>query len=429
MLGKFKKQNEQNIKPEIVVKQTGVDDVIKPQNEELGIDWSKIQKKSEQSSVTQEFEDNGEHQSEMYVDESQELADVRDVIETTNVNTNVIEPLVFDDGRYDYPKEAFAEKPMKKIQPAQEPKTIVKDQCATVVDKKVEVNPTKKVDGMELMHSAELEEKHATSQNVSKREKKQREIKEETTAFSEEKTRVVEQKGDESVLNPDPTADLDEDELRNLEREKAVLQKIQKNAKKASRNRVFSSVILALFSAIVWIAGLTLFALSCNNLYQQVTNRYVGFFGIGAAVVSSNSMEPQLMVNDLIFYQETPLSKLQVGDVVVYQKQAGEDVTLVVHEMIQIGDGYATTKGINNAIADEPILMSAIVGKYIAKIPQAGSFLDLMSTPIAPIITIAILVVIFILRIMFYYIKKKRTIKHISKESENRKAVDYFFEI
>ena len=135
------------------------------------------------------------------------------------------------------------------------------------------------------------------------------------------------------------------------------------------------------------------------------------------------------MVNDLIFYQETPLSKLQVGDVVVYQKQAGEDVTLVVHEMIQIGDGYATTKGINNAIADEPILMSAIVGKYIAKIPQAGSFLDLMSTPIAPIITIAILVVIFILRIMFYYIKKKRTIKHISMESEKRKAVDYFIEI
>ena len=429
MLGKFKKQNEQNIKPEIVVKQTGVDDVIKPEKEELGIDWSKIQKKSEQSSVNQEFEEKNEHQIEMNVDESQKIDDVREVVESTNIDKNVLDPLVFDDGRYDYPKEAFLEKPMKKIQPAQESESIVKDKCETVVDKKVELNPTKKVDDIELMNSAELEEKNTTSQNVSKKEKKQREIKEETTVLSEEDSSVVEQNGAESMLESDPTADLDEDELKNLEREKAVLQKIQKNAKKASRNRVFSSVILTIFSAIVWITGLTLFALSCNNLYQQATNRYVGFFGIGEAVVSSNSMEPQLMVNDLIFYQETPLSKIQVGDVVVYQKQAGEDVTLVVHEVIQIGDGYATTKGINNAIADEPILMSAIVGKYIAKIPQAGSFLDLMSTPIAPIIIIAILVVIFILRIMFYYINKKKTIKHISKESENRKAIDYFFEI
>ena len=135
-------------------------------------------------------------------------------------------------------------------------------------------------------------------------------------------------------------------------------------------------------------------------------------------------------MDDLIFYKEVPLANIHVGDTVVYKKPniEGKDI-LVVHEVIQIGDGYATTKGINNAIADEPILVTAIVGKYIAKVPQAGIVLDVLSTSYAPLIILGLLVLLFMLRILVYCINKKTAIKKISKDKKNREAVNHFFDI
>jgi signal peptidase len=198
--------------------------------------------------------------------------------------------------------------------------------------------------------------------------------------------------------------------------------------KKKKRQKGFCNFV----SAIVWLVGLFLFTLCCSNLYQQLFNPtgYTGFFGIGEAVVVSNSMEPKINVDDLIFYREIDTSEIVKGDVVVYQKKNGNDETiLVVHEVIQIGDGYAITKGINNEIADDAIETSDIVGKYIFKVPGIGVVLSLFSTIWAPIIIAAIFTLIFIIRLIIYFAKRKKTIKHISSNVETREAINYFFDI
>ena len=411
MLGKFKK-NEQNTKPEIVVKQTGVDDVIKPAEEERGIDWTKLQKKTEPRVPTEEKELDEKSPSVEIEQQPKKTNAVPK--ETESVEKTNQEPFEINDSRYDCPNDAFVEKPFVKYEN---------------LDKNKSFGTENQQDG-----EKENEDKKNIVDEVSNNkdiERSENNSKEEIMEQPKEKTQkqnIEDELIEEKETDMD-TSDLNEEEQQNLERELAVLKKLSKNAKKASRGRLFSKMISKFFALIIWIAGLSLFVLSCSNLYQQATNKYIGFFGFGEAVVASNSMEPKLMIDDLILYKEVPISEITIGDIVVYQKQSAENTVLVVHEVIQIGDGYATTKGINNAIADEPILVTAIIGKYIARIQQAGVFLDLMATPIAPIIIIAILVLIFILRIVFYYINKRKALKYISKESENRKAIDYFFEI
>jgi signal peptidase I len=191
---------------------------------------------------------------------------------------------------------------------------------------------------------------------------------------------------------------------------------------------IFSKVI----SIIIWGIGICLLLLCISNLYQQIFNPagHTGLFGIGEAVVASNSMEPKLYKNDLIFYKAIDPSEIEIEDIVVYEKtdSSGETI-LVVHEVINIGDGYVTTQGINNAIPDESFPTTAVVGKYMFKIGRAGVLLNSLSTPLAPLIIILLLVVIFVLRVALYYFYKKKIIHSISTNENTRAAIEHFFDI
>ena len=418
MLGKFKKQSGQIEKPEIVVKQTGIDDVVKQKKE--GIDWSRVK-----NSPVENYQEKEQEDSELVNKESES-----DIMQQKGQEDHVVDKQIndidFNDSRYDFSKGDFEEKmPKKYDSPKGNTELYVEEQRESPADviEKEEQKRDKVVSNEISEIDANIDSE--TPVRTDKKTKTNRRKKN----LSSEKPKQENISSDNNQQIDEDLSGLNEDELKNLEMEKAVVDKLNKNAKKASRNRLISSIFFKLILTLVWIAGLGLFLLSCSNLYQQATGKDIGFFGIGEAVVSSNSMEPELMVNDLIFYKQVPLANIQVGDTVVYQKPTAEGTILVVHEVIQIGDGYATTKGINNAIQDEPILVSAIVGKYMAKVSQAGAFLSILSTPFAPILIIAILILILVLRVVLFYIKKKSTIKKISKRSENRKALDYFFDV
>jgi signal peptidase I len=167
-------------------------------------------------------------------------------------------------------------------------------------------------------------------------------------------------------------------------------------------------------------------------LYQQIFNPggQTGFFGIGEAIVASNSMEPKLCPNDLIFYKETDVNEISVGDTIVYKKtDANGNNMLIVHDVVQIGDGYVTTQGVNNAAPDEAFPISAIVGKYIFKIGKIGAILNLLSTQWAPVVIISTMLMIFAIRIIVYYVHKKRIVADISNNAKTRKALNHFFDI
>lgn len=224
----------------------------------------------------------------------------------------------------------------------------------------------------------------------------------------------------------------DEDDEDEVETEvETVVKKPKKTKFEIQRQikRIATNVI----SIIIWIVGILLLFMCASNLYQQVFNPggYTGFFGVGEAVVASKSMEPMLYENDLIFYNKVETEGINVGDVVVYKKTnaATDETILIVHEVQQISDGYCVTKGINNAVEDEAFPTSAIVGRYMFKVSQAGKLLNLLTTIWAPILIILIMMVAFAARIAYYVIHKKKTIEKISINEDTRLAIDHFFEI
>ncbi len=95
-------------------------------------------------------------------------------------------------------------------------------------------------------------------------------------------------------------------------------------------------------------------------------------FGIGAAVVISGSMEPELSVGDLIVVRRA--DEYRVGQTVVFETGG----SLVVHELIRFEDGMAVTKGSANNTEDEPISPKNIRGRVVLSLPFVGYLLDLL---------------------------------------------------
>jgi len=112
-------------------------------------------------------------------------------------------------------------------------------------------------------------------------------------------------------------------------------------------------------------------------LYIFIANVSVGYtmpmpFGIGAGVVLSGSMEPELSVNDLIIVRRA--DEYSVGDVVVYRSGGMS----VVHRVVSADDKTVVTKGDANNIADTPVSPSDISGKVVASLPKGGHVVNFL---------------------------------------------------
>ena len=118
--------------------------------------------------------------------------------------------------------------------------------------------------------------------------------------------------------------------------------------------------------------------LMLTMLVQRLSGKpTVTFFGWGQASVVSGSMEPNIPVWAMVFFDEN--ADYAPGDVVVYQNDAG---TLIVHRIVSIEDGTVTTKGDANKKADTPFPEERIVGTVKNWIPLVGGFLMLLTHPV-----------------------------------------------
>lgn len=142
--------------------------------------------------------------------------------------------------------------------------------------------------------------------------------------------------------------------------------------------KTFARTALVVFASLV--VGFNLYNWNAQSLMGNALPMPLGY---GAAVVLSGSMEPNIMVDDLIIVEEQ--DTYTTKDVVVYQNGS----MLVVHRIVDITDGMVTTRGDANQAADEPIEMSRIKGKVIAVVPQLGSVARILKTPAATIALLA----------------------------------------
>lgn len=231
--------------------------------------------------------------------------------------------------------------------------------------------------------------------------------------------------------NAEEVAEKEETKEKNDKPKKA--NKLLRKKKKSSfrRKKDFQNRCSVFANIVMWAASLFLFVFCLSNLYQQVMNteKAVGFFNVGNAVVVSESMVPTLEKNDFIVYKDTAIEKLRPQDIVVYKRPVADGYILIVHRLMSITDGYAITKGDNNAIQDEPFDADNIVGKVVLTVPQLGLVMESLSS-LMGVITIFVMFCLFALT-QFLYRKwaYNAWLKKLSTNKEEQKAIKMFLEM
>ena len=148
------------------------------------------------------------------------------------------------------------------------------------------------------------------------------------------------------------------------------------------------------------VLGINIFQWNAKSLTGNVLPMP---FGYGAAVVLSGSMEPAIMVDELILVKAD--DSYDVGEVVVFQ--TGK--ILVVHRLVAVDGETVVTRGDANNTNDQPIGIDQVKGKVIAHIPHVGKMVRLLKTPAATLL----LIIAAVLTVELPYRKEKE-----SKEEE-----------
>ena len=141
---------------------------------------------------------------------------------------------------------------------------------------------------------------------------------------------------------------------------------------------VIRTLILVLIAAVI---GINIYSLNASRL---AGNSVPMPFGVGAAVVLSGSMEPELHIGDFILVVEQ--KEYEVGDWVVFQ----DGNMVVVHEVISINGEEITTQGVANDGDDGPIDVKYVKGKVVFYSTFLGKIVSFLKSPIGVILILAV---------------------------------------
>lgn len=147
------------------------------------------------------------------------------------------------------------------------------------------------------------------------------------------------------------------------------------------RNKKFPAALRTVFLiAVSVVLGINIYSWNAKSL---TGNALPMPFGYGGAVVLSGSMEPAIMVDELIIVKAE--DAYEVGDIVVYQ--SGK--IPVVHRIVAMDSETITARGDANNADDAPVPLSQVKGRVIAHIPHVGKAVRLLKTPVATVLLIA----------------------------------------
>ena len=156
-----------------------------------------------------------------------------------------------------------------------------------------------------------------------------------------------------------------------------------------------ANVITTVLLIVLVLLVLAMFAM-------RLTGRTPSIFGYQVYRVSSDSMEPELMIGDVILVRSVPADEIKKGDIITYNSLQGEtrgrSIThRVVSEPEITGDRYFyQTKGdVPGATPDPQITYDQVEGKFICKIPVIDKLYSFFLTPYGLISIIAVIVIMF----------------------------------
>lgn len=161
---------------------------------------------------------------------------------------------------------------------------------------------------------------------------------------------------------------------------------------------MFKKIINAI--SVIFLVFLVIIVLF--TLVSRIMGETPSVFGNYIFRVSSDSMEPTLMVGDVILVQSADAEDIQKGDIITYKSKDGSmygrEVThrVVADPVIKHDTYYYQTQGdAVGAPLDKAITYDQVKGKYVRKLTLIGKLYGFMSKPIGVAIFIGVIVLLF----------------------------------
>ncbi len=152
-------------------------------------------------------------------------------------------------------------------------------------------------------------------------------------------------------------------------------------------------------------------------------------FGYSAFRVISGSMEPSIKINSLVLVKNCEASEIKEGDVIsFYSSDPALGGAINTHRVIGISDDGGisfTTKGDNNAIADEyPVPAAQLVGKVVYYSSAMGVVVRLLQNPLVFILIVAIPLLILIIKNVVTMVNAAKAVEAEEKQAALEKTLE-----
>ena len=182
--------------------------------------------------------------------------------------------------------------------------------------------------------------------------------------------------------------------------------------------RILGTVLLVFLLAVV----IVIFNARINGEAPNV-------FGYQIYIVSSDSMEPKLMVDDVILVKQTEITNIQKGDIITY---IGEEADLrgkyITHQVVEApkknGNRYElVTCGIKPGAMNDPVIYDdQVLGVYLRTIPHINKIYSFFLQPYGIIVFIFIIVALFGYEIIALIVSYKSLDYYDEDENEDEKS-------
>lgn len=190
---------------------------------------------------------------------------------------------------------------------------------------------------------------------------------------------------------------------------------------KSSKNLYKLGKILSAIICII-ILFLILFNITLMVKSYINPNELPSFLGIKSFVIVSESMEPTIMVDDVIFMTDVSKENLNIGDIISFKTDDYINTHRIVRIERQNGEDVYITKGDNNKNEDKiPVKFQDIEGKYLFKLSGFGKIIETLKSR-----TTLLVLLVFLVIISYYEVRlSKRKLKRKQERYEfNKKLVE-----
>ncbi len=182
-------------------------------------------------------------------------------------------------------------------------------------------------------------------------------------------------------------------------------------------------IINTLGNILFYVVLLSLISTSFIMVKSHREGKQPSIMGNKFFTVMTGSMQPTIMVGDLVIAKEVPKEQIKQGDIITFKSENSQNIT--THRVKEVlNDGinieYITQGDANNVKDPSPINSNMLIGKVVKCIPKIGGLMLFMKNNLTKIG-----VGIFVIVLLGFIIKiTKSKLKQIEEEEKAKKELN-----